>query len=129
MRVQLLPILIGVLCCACDDAAPAEDGAQSTVEAGVMRADAAVPDASSADAAGITAADAARQEGSAAVDGGPGLDAGSSPSAWDAGASGPDASAVPDAAADAAGPKPISVGHPHRFIASVHGGGADKLVY
>lgn len=31
--------------------------------------------------------------------------------------------------ADAAVAKPSEVGHPHRFIASVHGGGADKLVY
>lgn len=37
------------------------------------------------------------------------------------------AAAAMDAGAMA--PEPIEVGHPQRFIASIHGGGADKLVY
>lgn len=30
---------------------------------------------------------------------------------------------------DAAMAEPATVGHPHKFVASIHGGGADKLVY
>jgi hypothetical protein len=49
--------------------------------------------------------------------------------AEDAGTLGAKADATTGTHADAAASEPVQVGHPHRFIASVHGGGADKLVY
>jgi hypothetical protein len=46
-----------------------------------------------------------------------------------AGAAGASVTGPMNSAAGAAAQQSVMVGHPHRFIASVHGGNADKLVY
>jgi hypothetical protein len=129
MRLQILPLLISALCCACGEPVPSERGAEGVAEAGATSVDATGPGAPPADAASIPAQDSARPDAGPSLDSGPNLDSGPSPVAKDGGADAVIADAAIGVGADASAPKPSAVGHPHRFIASVHGGGADKLVY
>lgn len=133
MRVSLVPVLVGALFYgACSDQAPSDDDNESVSEAGATRSETTDAAAPGKDAAGGPAEEGARRDSAAQAS----LDAGRvSPEAGpsrepkDGGVDARIADAALDAGNDAAGSKPSEVGHPHRFIASIHGGGADKLVY
>jgi hypothetical protein len=148
VRLSTAPFLLIALCNACGDHGPPPQAASAMGSSGSGPAGMSVGGSAGIPVSGMSASVGAVAGGSAGRSGTSGAVAADMPRVGDnagakaetpgAGGAGPaggggvggaGSAAAPAMSAGANGSDPVQVGHPHRFIASVHGGNADKLVY
>jgi len=133
IRSSLVSALAGALAFACSEPAPPAGVAEGTAGVTSTAGNVAAGPAGTGGVAASTDMTGGSAAAGTAPLGGAGSGAGGRVAAAGAGGmmapagSGGAAGDVMDAAV--AMPEPVVVGHPKRFIASVHGGGADELVY